>query len=110
MEIGQALLTTPQDSRHIGVLGEIRGKEILDFLSASSTGHEGSMTSIHANNPRIAFMRMMQMVKLNNVPSMTDEDIMRELNEVVDVIVQLEKGESGRRVQSVYYRYGELSA
>lgn len=40
------------------IVGEVRGREILDFLSASSTGHEGSFTSIHANNPRIAFMRM----------------------------------------------------
>ncbi|MBU1927083.1 MAG: P-type DNA transfer ATPase VirB11, partial [Gammaproteobacteria bacterium] len=66
------------------ICGEIRGKEILDFVSACSTGHEGSMTTIHANNPRIAFMRMCQMYKLNNVPSMTDEDIMRALHAVID--------------------------
>ena len=90
------------------ICGEIRGKEILDFLAASSTGHEGSMTSIHANNPAIAFMRMTQMYKLNNVPSMTDEDIMRELKAVVDVVIQIGKTALGRRVQSVYYKYGDL--
>ncbi len=90
------------------ICGEIRGKEILDFLAASSTGHEGSMTSIHANNPAIAFMRMTQMYKLNNVPSMTDEDIMRELKAVVDVVIQIGKTTLGRRVQSVYYKYGDL--
>lgn len=89
------------------ICGEIRGKEILDFLAASSTGHEGSMTSIHANNPRIAFMRMTQMYKLNNVPSMSDVDIMRELKEVVDVIIQIGKTDQGRQVQSVYYKYGD---
>jgi len=111
------------------IVGEIRGREILDFLSACSTGHEGSLTSIHANNPRIAFMRMTQMYKLNNVPSMTDQDIMRELTEVVDVIVQLVKTSnasngknetkenkkntknrtSERQVQGIYYKYGHIS-
>jgi len=91
------------------ICGEIRGKEILDFISACSTGHEGSLTSIHANNPRIAFMRMTQMYKLNNVPSMSDEDIMRELHEVVDVIVQVAKTKEGRMVQSIYYKYGYLN-
>jgi len=91
------------------ICGEIRGKEILDFISACSTGHEGSLTSIHANNPRIAFMRMTQMYKLNNVPSMSDEDIMRELHEVVDVIVQVAKMKEGRKVQSIYYKYGHLN-
>ncbi len=91
------------------ICGEIRGKEILDFLAASSTGHEGSMTSIHANNPSIAFMRMTQMYKLNNVPSMSDDDILRELKEVIDVIIQIGKTPRGRRVQSVYYKYGHLT-
>ncbi len=90
------------------ICGEIRGKEIIDFLAASSTGHEGSMTSIHANNPAIAFMRMTQMYKLNNVPSMTDKDILRELKSVIDVIIQITKSPQGRQVQSVYYKYGHL--
>lgn len=90
------------------IMGEIRGKEILDFVSACSTGHEGSITSIHANNPRVAFMRMTQMYKLNAVPSMSDEDILRELKEVVDIIVQVAKTPEGRKVQSIYYKYGNL--
>lgn len=91
------------------IMGEIRGKEIMDFVSACSTGHEGSLTTIHANNPRIAFMRMTQMYKQNNVPSMTDEDILRELKEVIDVIIQISKTANGRKVQSVYYRYGNFA-
>lgn len=91
------------------ICGEIRGKEILDFLAAGSTGHEGSMTSIHANNPKIAFMRMVQMYKLNNVPSMSDDDIMRELKAVIDVIIQLAKTPHGRCITSVYYRECDLS-
>ncbi len=91
------------------IVGEIRGKEVLDFLGACSTGHEGSLTSIHANNPRVALMRMTQLYKQNNVPSMSDEDILREINEVVDVIVQVNKAPMGRQVQSVYYKWGDIT-
>ena len=90
------------------IMGEVRGKEILDFVSACSTGPEGSLTTIHANNPRIAFMRMTQMYKLNNVPAMSDADILNELKEIVDIIVQVAKTPQGRCVQSVYYKYGHV--
>lgn len=86
------------------IMGEIKGAEILDFLSACSTGHEGSVTSIHANNPRVAFMRMTQMYKLNNVPSMKDADILKELHEIIDVIVQVGKVNGKRQVQSIYFK------
>jgi type IV secretion system protein VirB11 len=87
------------------IMGEIRGAEILDFISACATGHEGSITSIHANNPRIAFMRMTQLYKLNNVPSMRDEDILRELHEIIDIIIQVAKTPNGRRAASFYYKH-----
>jgi type IV secretion system protein VirB11 len=87
------------------IMGEIRGREILDFISACSTGHEGSITSIHANDPRMAFMRMAQMYKLNNVPSMRDEDIQRELHSVIDIVVQLQKTQLGRQLIGVYYKH-----
>lgn len=86
------------------LMGEVRGREILDLVSACSTGHEGSITTIHAPNPRVAFMRMTQMYKLNNVPSMRDEDIHRELHEVIDIVVQLKKMAHGRQMTSVYYK------
>ncbi len=88
------------------IMGEIRGREIMDFVSACSTGHEGSLTTIHANNPEMAFMRMTQMYKLNQVPSMTDQDILRELKSVIDIIIQINKTPEGRRVQGVYFKQG----
>lgn len=91
------------------IMGEIRGAEILDFVSACSTGHEGSMTTLHANSPHIAFMRMTQLYKLNGVPSMSDEDILRELKTVIDIIIQLTKTPAGRKVHSIYYKYGHMS-
>ena len=55
-------------------------------------------------------MRMTQLYKLNNVPSMRDEDILRELHEVIDVIVQLQRTESGRQVTYVYYKNANLNS
>lgn len=91
------------------IMGEIRGAEILDFVSACSTGHEGTITSIHANNPRIAFMRMIQLYKLNNVPSMRDEDIRRELEEVIDIIIQVAKTPNERLADTFYYKHADAT-
>jgi type IV secretion system protein VirB11 len=92
------------------IMGEIRGAEILDFISACSTGHEGSITSIHANNPRIALMRMTQLYKLNNVPSMRDEDIQRELHEVIDIIIQVARTPHGRTADTFYYKHAHATS
>lgn len=86
------------------LMGEVRGQEILDLISSASTGHEGMLTTIHAPNPRVAFMRMIQMYKLNNVPSMRDEEIRAVFNEVIDVIIQVKKMPEGRQVHSVYFK------
>jgi type IV secretion system protein VirB11 len=87
------------------IMGEIRGQEIFDFVSACSTGHEGSIVTLHANNPKSAFMRMAQLYKLNNVPSMTDADIARELHDIIDVVVQLGRFNTQRRLTQVYYKH-----
>lgn len=88
------------------IMGEVRGKEIIDFISSCTTGHEGGMMTLHANSPAIAFMRMTQLYKLNNVPSMTDADILRELKTVIDIVVQLSKSDEGRKIESIYYKHG----
>jgi type IV secretion system protein VirB11 len=86
------------------LMGEVRGREILDLISSASTGHEGMLTTIHAPNPRVAFMRMIQMYRLNNVPSMQDEEIRAILNEVIDIIIQVKKMPEGRQVHSIYFK------
>jgi type IV secretion system protein VirB11 len=86
------------------IMGEIRGKEIFDFVSACSTGHSGALATIHANNPKVAFMRMAQLYKLNSVAGMEEEDIYNVLHEVVDIIVQVAKTNEGRRLMEVYYK------
>ncbi|HAT1993781.1 P-type DNA transfer ATPase VirB11 [Fluoribacter dumoffii] len=87
------------------IMGEIRGRELFDFVSACSTGHSGALATIHANNPRVAFMRMAQLYKLNQVAGMDEVDIYKVLHEVIDVIVQLQKTNSGRRLAEVYYKH-----
>ncbi len=86
------------------IMGEIRGKEIIDFVSACSTGHDGSLTSIHANSPTGAFMRMVQLYKLNCVPSMRDDEILAQLKSVIDIVIQLNKTSRGRCVGGVYFK------
>lgn len=87
------------------IMGEIRGREVFDFVSASSTGHSGTLATIHANNPKVAFMRMAQLYKLNGVSNMQEEDIYKVLHEVVDIILQVAKTANGRRLIEVYYKH-----
>lgn len=86
------------------IMGEIRGREVFDFIAASSTGHNGSIATIHADSPKGAFRRMAQLYKLNHVPSMTEEDIYQLLHDAIDVIVQLKKTPDGRKLVEVYYK------
>lgn len=86
------------------IMGEIRGRELFDFVSACSTGHSGALATIHANNPKVAFMRMAQLYKLNQVSGMDEADIYKILYEIIDVVVQLEKTTNGRRLVEVYYK------
>lgn len=90
------------------IVGEIRGKEILDFISACSTGHDGSIATIHASNPRIAIQRMVQLYKQNNVPAMSDTEIRDEIFSVIDCIIQLHRDPTeGREVKYISFPGGE---
>ncbi|MBA2649667.1 MAG: P-type DNA transfer ATPase VirB11 [Legionella sp.] len=89
------------------IMGEIRGREIFDFVSACSTGHSGSLATIHANSPKVAFMRMAQLYKLNQVAGMSEDDIYKLLHEVIDIVVQLQKTDEGRQLVEVYYKHAQ---
>ncbi len=92
------------------IIGEIRGAEIADFIAACSTGHEGSLASIHANSAHLAFSRMVQLYKLNSVPSMKDSEILNLIHTVVDVVVQLQRTSDGRKITEIWYRDINLDA
>jgi type IV secretion system protein VirB11 len=90
------------------IMGEIRSGEIMDFVRASNTGHNGSITTVHADNPRMAFKAMASMYKHNNIV-MSDSEIMDDLKSTIDLVVQLNKKEKGlRQASMIYYKHGNL--
>jgi pilus assembly protein CpaF len=83
------------------IIGECRGDEAFDMLQAMNTGHEGSMTTVHANNPRDAIKRLEQMVGMAGA-SMTVASVRSQIASAVRVIVQLQRLPDGsRRITSV---------
>src|SRR6476659_5469405 len=83
------------------ILGECRGEEAFDMLQAMNTGHEGSMATVHANNPREAISRLEQLVGMAGLP-MTIPSVRGQIAAAVRMIVQLQRMADGkRRVTSV---------
>lgn len=78
------------------IVGEVRGDEALDMLQAMNTGHEGSLTTIHANNPRDALARLEAMVIMAN--SALSVSVIREhLVSALDLVIQTERLSDGSR-------------
>ena len=78
------------------IVGEVRGDEVLDMLQAMNTGHDGSMTTIHANSTRDALSRLEAMVGMSGVP-LSDASIRQLISRAINVIIQLGRGTDGRR-------------
>jgi pilus assembly protein CpaF len=78
------------------IIGEVRGEEAFDMLQAMNTGHEGSMATIHANNPRDGLARMSQMVGMAGL-SMSEASIRAQIASAITIIVQLQRFSDGRR-------------
>ena len=83
------------------IIGEVRGSEAFDMLQAMNTGHDGSMSTIHANNTRDALSRIENMVQMGNV-GLPSRAIRQQIVSAVDLIIQLERQrDGGRRVMQV---------
>jgi len=83
------------------VVGEVRGEEALDMLQAMNTGHDGSLTTVHANTPRDAVSRLEVMVSLAN-SNMKLESVRQQISSAVNLFVQAARLSDGsRRVTSV---------
>ena len=78
------------------ILGEVRGGEAFDMLQAMNTGHEGSMTTIHANTPRDALGRMEQMIGMAEI-DIPLASMRNQIASAVDVIVQMTRMSDGKR-------------
>lgn len=86
------------------IMGELRGGEAASFLHAINSGHPGSLTSVHADSPALAFERLALMVMQAN-QALTREQIIAYLHGVVDVVVQVRKAGGHRVVSAVYFKY-----
>ncbi len=83
------------------IVGEVRAGEALDMLQAMNTGHDGSLTTIHANSPRDCVARLETMVLMAGL-DLPSRAIREQTSSAIDVIIQVKRFEDGvRRVQSI---------
>ncbi len=83
------------------VIGEVRGAEALDMLQAMNTGHDGSLTTVHANSPRDALSRIENMVSMTGI-SFQLKALRAQMASALNIVVQIERSEDGkRRITSV---------
>jgi pilus assembly protein CpaF len=83
------------------IIGEVRGAEAFDMLQAMNTGHDGSMSTIHANNTRDALSRIENMVQMSSM-GLSPKAIRMQVVAAVNLIVQVERQrDGGRRVTQV---------
>jgi pilus assembly protein CpaF len=78
------------------VVGEVRGEEALDMLQAMNTGHDGSLTTVHANNPRDAVARIETMALMANL-NLPEKAIRRQIASAISLIVQISRFNDGTR-------------
>ena len=78
------------------IIGEVRGDEAFDMLQAMNTGHEGSMTTIHANTPRDALSRLESMVAMASV-NMPERSVRQQIASAISIVVQVSRVSDGTR-------------
>ena len=78
------------------IVGEVRGAEALDMLQAMNTGHDGSLTTIHANSPRDALSRVENMVSMTGI-SFPVKTLRSQIASAIDLVIQVSRHEDGRR-------------
>jgi pilus assembly protein CpaF len=78
------------------VVGEVRGEEALDMLQAMNTGHDGSITTIHANNPRDALSRVETMAMMANL-NLPEKAVRQQIAAAIHLIVQVSRMSDGTR-------------
>lgn len=78
------------------VLGEVRGEEALDMLQAMNTGHDGSLTTIHANSPRDAIARLETMALMANL-NLPEKAIRQQIASAIAIIIQMARLSDGSR-------------
>lgn len=78
------------------IVGEVRGPEAFDLLQAMNTGHDGSMGTVHANNPREALSRMENMIAMGNL-NIPQTAVREQISSAINVIIQVQRLRDGSR-------------
>jgi len=78
------------------IVGEVRGEEAFDMLQAMNTGHEGSLTTVHANSPRDAMARIESMFSMANL-NIPERAIRQQISSAIHVVVQIARLTDGSR-------------
>jgi pilus assembly protein CpaF len=78
------------------IVGEVRGEEALDMLQAMNTGHDGSLTTVHANSPRDAVARMETMAMMANL-NLPEKAVRRQIASAVALVIQIARFNDGTR-------------
>jgi pilus assembly protein CpaF len=78
------------------IVGEVRGPEAFDLLQAMNTGHDGSMGTVHANNPREAISRMENMIAMGNL-NIPSKAVREQISSAINVIIQVQRLRDGSR-------------
>ena len=83
------------------VIGEVRGEEALDMLQAMNTGHDGSLTTVHANTPRDALIRIETMIAMG-ATNLPEKAMRHQISSAINIVVQQTRLQDGsRRVTSI---------
>ncbi len=83
------------------IVGEVRGEEALDMLQAMNTGHDGSLTTVHANSPRDALTRLETMVAMASL-NLADKPVRRQIASAIHLVIQVSRlSDGGRKVVSL---------
>ena len=78
------------------IVGEVRAGEAFDMLQAMNTGHDGSMTTVHANTPRDALSRVEQMIGMAGL-EISPRSVRQQIASAINVVIQVERMDDGRR-------------
>lgn len=82
------------------IIGEVRGGEFFDLMQAMNTGHEGSMTTVHANKGREGLIRMESLFLLAQTKEIPLRAVRHQISSAVDYIIQLSRDNTGKRIVS----------
>jgi pilus assembly protein CpaF len=93
------------------VVGEVRGGEALDMLSAMNTGHDGSLTTVHANSPRDALSRIENMIAMAGM-NLAQKAVREQISSAINVVIQVSRTQDGTRkivsIQEINGMEGEI--